>query len=123
VTPPRRTSDPGLAYRCFTTNLTQAFLGFGLGQQTEWAHQDITTAAMEGISTWAWRGGEWTIEMTFPAAPRPAYDSVVFHQRAGTVWRGTLDAGGQVTPLYKPLVLASEVKPCDETIPADTLGE
>ena len=92
-------NGPGRAFRSLLTHLTQASPGFGLDQMEEWAQQDITKAAMEGISTWAWRSGEWTIEMTFPAVPQPAYESVVFHQRAGTVWRGTLDAGGQVPPL------------------------
>ena len=117
------TNDPARAFRSLLTYLTQAFPGFGLDQQTEWAHQDITKAATEGISTWAWRSGEWTMEMTFPAVPQPAYESVVFHQRAGTVWRGTLGAAGLVTPVYESLALSFEVKPCDETIPADTLDE
>jgi hypothetical protein len=33
-------------------------------QQGEWVPRDITKAAVVGISTWAWRSGEWTLEMT-----------------------------------------------------------
>ena len=116
-------SDPEAAFQVLLAHLMQTAPGFGLDQQGEWTQQDITKAAVVGISTWAWRSGEWTLEMTFPAVPQPAYESVLFHQRAGTVWRGTLEAGGQVTPLYEPLTLSFDVKPCDETVPPDTLND
>ncbi|HUX76527.1 MAG TPA: hypothetical protein VMY40_07820 [Anaerolineae bacterium] len=116
-------SDPEAAFQVLLARLMQTALGFGLDQQGEWVPQDITKAAVVGISTWAWRSGEWTLEMTFPAVPQPAYESVLFHQRAGTVWRGTLEADGRVTPLYEPLALSFDVKPCDETVPPDALND
>lgn len=61
--------------------------------------------------------------MSFPAAPRPAYEGVLFHQRAGTVWLGTLGPDGSVTPVYGPFSLSFNVGPCDASIPADTLQD
>jgi hypothetical protein len=78
---------------------------------------------MVGVSTWAWRSGAWTLEMTFPTVAEPAYESVLFHQQAGTVWLGGVEADGQVTSVYEPLSLAFDVGSCDESIPPDTLDE
>ncbi len=116
-------SDPGAAFQLLLAHLIQTYPGFGLDQQEEWAHQDITKSGIVGISTWAWRSGMWTLEMTFPVIPEPDYESVLFHQQAGTVWHGTLKAGGQVTPADEPISLSLDVEPCDETIPLDTLDE
>ena len=108
--------SPDAAFQVLLTHLTETYPGFGLEQQEEWIPQDITRAAMVGISTWAWRSGEWTLEMYFPAVPQPTYDNTLFHQRAGTVWIGTLEADGQVTPTYEPLSLSFDVGPCDEEV-------
>ncbi len=116
-------NDPQAAFQVLLAQLIQTYPGFGLDQQRGWVKQDITKAGMVGSSTWAWRGGEWTLEMSFPVVPQTAYESVLFHQQAGTVWRGTLEADGQVTPIYSPLALSFDVGSCDETIPPDTLRE
>jgi len=116
-------SDPGGAFRALRAHLARTAPGFGLDQQAEWAQQDVTKAATVGISTWAWRSGAWTVEMTFPAVPEPAYESVLFHRQAGTLWRGTLEPGGQVTPLHKPPDLSFDVGPCDETIAPGALQD
>ena len=116
---------PQAAFRALLAHLTGTFPGFGLDQQREWAYQDISKEAVVGVSTWAWRGGEWTLEMTFPAVPEPAYESVLFHQQAGTVWRGTLEPGGRVSSTGAPVVssLAFEVGACDESVPPENLDE
>jgi hypothetical protein len=116
-------SAPETAFQALLDHLNQMYPGFGLYQQEEWISQDITKSAMVGISTWAWRSGEWALEMSFPAVPQPAYESVLFHRQAGTVWRGTLEADGRVIPLFEPPFLSFEVGSCDETIPSDTLHE
>lgn len=115
--------DPQAAFQALLTHLMQTYPGFGLDQQRGWVKQDITKEAVVGTTTWTWRSGEWTLEMTFPTAPQPAYESVLFHQQAGTVWRGTLEASGQVTPVHRPLALSSDVGPCDENLSPDTVRE
>ena len=90
-------NDPQVAFRRLLAHLIQTAPDLGLNQQEAWTHQDITKAATVGTTTWAWRSGEWTLEMTFHAVPMPDYESVLFHQQAGTLWRGTLQANGQVT--------------------------
>jgi len=114
---------PEAAFQSLRTHLIQMYPGFGLAQQTEWVSQDITTAGTTGSSTWSWRSGEWTIEMTFPSVPEPAYESVLFHGRAGTVWRGTMDADGQVNPVYEPPSLSFSVGACDQSITPDSAPE
>jgi hypothetical protein len=116
-------SDPQAAFQVLLAHLIQTYPGFGLDQQRGWVKQDITKAGTVGTSTWAWRGGEWTLEMSFPIVPQPAYENVLFHQQAGTVWLGTLEADGQVTPVYKPLALSFDVGPCDENLSPDTVRE
>jgi len=106
--------SPDAAFQVLLAHLTETYPGFGLDQQEVWIPQDITRAALMGISTWAWLSGEWTLEMYFPAVPQPTYDNTLFHQRAGTVWIGTLEADGQVTSAYEPLSLSFDVGPCDE---------
>jgi hypothetical protein len=113
----------GIAFKTLLADLTQTYPGFGLEQQREWSSQDITKAAMVGISTWAWRSGEWTLEMTFPAVPEPAYDAVLFHREAGTVWSGTLEPDGKTTPLDEPISLSFSVGEYDQSIVADTNPE
>ena len=90
-------SDPEAAFRRLLAHLIQTVPSLGLDEQGDWTHQDITKAATVGTTTWAWRSGEWTLEMTFHAVPMPDYESALFHQQAGTVWSGTLQANGQVT--------------------------
>jgi hypothetical protein len=90
-------NDPEVAFRRLLAHLIQTAPGLGLDQQEAWTDQDITKAATMGTHTWAWRSGEWTLEMTFHAVPMPDYESVLFHQQAGTAWSGTLQANGQVT--------------------------
>ncbi len=116
-------STPEAAFQTLLAHLTQTFPGFGLNQQEEWASQDITTAGLLGSSTWAWRSGEWTLEMTFPIVPQPSYECVLFHQQAGTVWSGTLETGDQVTPTYDEPSLSFDPGSCDESIPPDSLQE
>ena len=88
--------DPEAAFRYLLAHLIQTAPGLDLDQQEAWTHQDITKAATVGTKTWAWRSGEWTLEMTFHEIPMPDYESVLFHQQTGTVWSGTLQANGQV---------------------------
>jgi hypothetical protein len=57
-------NDPEAAFQVLLAYLMQTAPGFGLDQQGEWVPQDITKAAVVGISTWAWRSGEWTLERT-----------------------------------------------------------
>jgi hypothetical protein len=90
-------NDPKVAFRRLLAHLIQTAPDLGLDQQEAWTHQDITKAATVGTTTWAWRSGEWTLEMTFHEIPMPDYESVLFHQQAGTVWSGTLQANGQIT--------------------------
>jgi len=116
-------ATPEAAFRALLAWLTGTFPGFGLDQQREWAYQDISKEAVVGSSTGAWRSGEWTLEMTFPAVPEPAYESVLFHQRAGTVWRGTLEPDGRVSSMDEPPSLAFEAGPCDESVPPGDLDE
>jgi hypothetical protein len=111
------------AFQTLLAYLTQTFPGFGLDQQGEWVSQDITKEGLLGSSTWAWRSGEWTLEITFPIVPQPAYGCILFHEQAGTVWRGTLEADGQVTPVYDTPSLSFDPGSCDESIPPDTLQE
>jgi hypothetical protein len=98
--PPGMDSEPDNAFRRLCTYLIQMYPGFGIDQQDAWTSQDITKAALIGSSTWAWRSGEWTLEMTFPEMPEPSYEAVLFHQQAGTVWRGTLEPNGEIEPVH-----------------------
>jgi len=116
-------SDPQAAFQALLTHLIQTYPGFGLDQQRGWVKQDITKAGMVGVSTWAWRSGEWALEMSFPVVPQPSYESMLFHQQAGTVWLGILEASDQVTPVYTPLALSFDVGPCEEPTSPDTLHE
>jgi hypothetical protein len=115
-TPPGGESDPDSAFKQLWLYLIQMYPGFGLDQQETWTPQDITKAALIGTSTWAWRSGEWTLEMTFPAMPEPSYEAVLFHQQAGTVWRGTLEPNGQIEPAHTPLSLSFSIGASDQAI-------
>lgn len=114
---------PEAAFQSLRTHLIQMYPGFGLARQTEWVSQDITTAGIVGSSTWSWRSGGWTVEMTFPLIPEPTYESVLLHQRAGTVWRGTMEADGRVNPAYDPPSLSLSVGACDQSITPDSAPE
>ncbi len=116
-------SDPEAAFQVLLAHLTQTHPGFGLEQQGEWVQENLTPPDLVGASTWAWRSGAWTLEMSFPVVAQPAYQTTLAHQQAGIVWNGTLEADGQVTPASEPVSLTADVGPCDETIPSDTLGE
>jgi hypothetical protein len=120
---PLPTSRPDAAFQSLRAYLVQMYPGFGLNQQQEWTAQDVTQVEVMGISTWAWRSGEWTLEITRPVVPEPAYESVLFHQRAGAVWRGDLESDGQVTSLYTPPSLSFSVGTCDQSITPDTMPE
>lgn len=113
-------SPAGVAFKTLLADLIQTYPGFGLDQQRDWTSQDITKDALVGSSTWAWRSGEWTLEMTFPAVREPAYEAVLFHQKAGTVWSGTLGPDGVTTPLDEPLSLSFSMEECDQSITPNT---
>jgi len=102
--------------------LTETYPGFGLAQQEEWVPEDVTPPGLVGASTQVWRSGEWSVQITYPVVPQPAYEATLSHQRAGLVWSGTLEADGQVTSV-ETVFLSANIGPCDETIPPDTLGE
>lgn len=115
-TPPGRESDSDIAFKQLRTYLIQMYPGFGIDQQETWTSQDITKAALIGSSTWAWRSGKWTLEMTFPTMPEPPYETVLFHQQAGTVWRGTLEPNGQIEPVHTPPSLSFSIGTSDPAI-------
>jgi hypothetical protein len=120
LTPSWRESDPDSAFKRLRTYLIQMYPGFGMDQQETWTSQDITKVALIGSSTWAWRSGQWTIEMTFPAMPEPSYEAVLFHQQAGTVWRGTLEPSGQIEPVHTPPSLSFNIGTSDPAITSST---
>lgn len=109
-------------FQALLAYLTQTYPGLGLAQQGEWVQEDVTPQGLVGASTQVWRSGEWSVQITYPVVPQPAYEATLSHQRAGLVWSGTLEAGGQVTST-ETVSLSTNVGPCDETIPPDTLGE
>ena len=115
-------SDPEAIFQALLAHLTQTYPGFGLDQQGEWAQEDVTPPGLVGASTWIWRSGEWSMQISHPVVPQPTYEAILAHQRAGIVWTGTLEADGQVTDTETAL-LSADIGPCDETIPADTLQE
>ena len=119
-TPFSRGSEPDNAFKRLRTYLIQMYPGFGIDQQDAWTSQDITKAALIGSSTWAWRSGQWTLEMTFPAVPEPSYEAVLFHQQAGTVWRGTLEPNGQIEPVYPLPSLSFSIGTSDPAITSST---
>ena len=116
--------DPGAIFQAFLVHLTQTYPGFGLDQQGEWVPEDVTSPGLVGASTRVWRSGEWSMQISHPVVPQPTYEATLAHQRAGLVWTGTLETGGQVTDTdTKTTLLSASVGPCDETIPPDTLSE
>jgi hypothetical protein len=121
--PTEEFSATGVAFKTLLADLTQTYPGFGLQPPQAWTSQDITKEALVGSSTWAWRSGEWTLEMTFPAVPEPTYEATLFHQEAGTVWDGTLEADGKVIPLSGPISLSLDVVESDQSITPSTMPE
>ncbi|MDY6877650.1 MAG: hypothetical protein SWK90_15820 [Chloroflexota bacterium] len=115
-------SGPETIFQVFLAHLTQTYPGFGLGQQGDWVPEDATPPGIVGASTQVWRSGEWSVQISHPVVPQPTYEAILSHQRAGTVWTGTLETGGQVTDT-EATILSTSVGPCDETIPPDTLSE
>ena len=114
--------DPEAAFQALLAYLTQTYPGFGLDQQGEWVQEDVTPPGLVGASTQVWRSGEWSVQVSYPVVPQPAYEATLSHQRAGLVWSGMLEAGGQVTSA-ETVSLSTGVGPCDETILPDALGE
>jgi hypothetical protein len=121
--PVKEFGGAGVAFKTLLTELTETYPGFGLGQQRDWTSQDITTDARVGSSTWAWRSGEWTLEMVFAAVEEPGYDARLFHQKAGTVWSGTLEPNGRITSLEEPVSLSFSAGECDQSITPDSNPE
>jgi hypothetical protein len=116
-------SATGVAFKTLLADLIQTYPGFGLEPPQAWTSQDVTKEALVGSSTWAWRSDEWTLEMTFPAVSEPTYEATLFHQEAGTVWNGMLEADGKVTPLSEPISLSFNVGECDQSITPSTMPE
>jgi hypothetical protein len=108
------------AFGQLRTYLIQMYPGFGIDQQDAWTSQDITKAALIGSSTWAWQSDQWTLEITFPAVPDPSYEAVLFHQQAGTVWRGTLEPNRQIRPLYTSPSISVSIGTSDPAITSST---
>jgi hypothetical protein len=112
-----------VAFKTLLAYLIRTHPGFGLDQRDEWTPQDTTRNTMMVISTEAWRSRGWTLEMAFPAVPQPAYDAVLFHQEAGTVWRGTLEPDGSTESLTDLIELSFSAGECDEAITPTTNPE
>ncbi len=111
--------DPDSAFKQLLSYLKRTYPGFGLDQIQGWSKQDITKDGLLGSVTLAWRGGDWTLEMTYNVIPQPDYESKLFHERAGVVWQGTLQSDGEVA-LAEPLpTYTYDVGACDERITPD----
>lgn len=115
----RGLEDPDSAFKQLLSHLKRTHPGLGLDQIQGWSKQDITKEGLLGSVTLAWRGGDWTLEMTYNVIPRPDYESKLFHEQAGVVWQGTLQSDGEVT-LAEPLpTYTYSVGECDERITAE----
>jgi len=113
---------PEDAFSILLTHLMQAYPGFGLDQREGWASEDRTPSGLVGASTWAWRSGEWTLEIAYPVVPHPTYQGTLVHDRAGVIWRGVVGADGEVTPAEDPPVLGVEPGPCEGTVSPEAAG-
>jgi len=116
-------TDAGDAFQVLLTYLIQEYPGFGLDQQGEWSQEDVTPEGLVGASTRIWRSGEWSLQISYPVVPQPAYQAVLEHARAGVVWAGRLEPDGQVTPAGEPVVLTAGIGPCDESVSLEELDE
>jgi len=114
-------SDPQHAFRFLLNYFSETYPGFGLVQQPDWVHDDITPPGLVGVLTRIWRGGDWSLVMSSPVVAQPDYAVLLTHSRAGTVWSGTLQANGQVVA-EQPVLLSVEVGPCDQTMSPDELA-
>ncbi len=108
-------------FRTVLAYLSATYPGFGLDQQEGWAKENRTPAGLVGASTFAWRSGEWTLEVSYPVVMEPTYQVALSHAQASVVWSGTVSAAGEVTPASTPVTLTSAAGPCDESIPLDEL--
>jgi hypothetical protein len=115
-------SSSGDTFHFLLNYFDQTFPGFGLAQQPEWRHTDVTPPGQVGSSTRLWNVGEWSLVISFPIVPQPDYAVLLTHSKAGTVWSGTLRSDGQVIS-EQPVLLSVAVGPCDETMSPDELQQ
>ncbi len=115
-------SNPEDAFRYLLNYFDQTYPGFGLSQQLQWLHTNVTPPGSEGSSTRLWNAGEWSLVMSFSVVPQPDYAVLLKHSSAGTVWSGVLRSDGQVVS-EQPLLLSVAVEPCDETMSPEELQQ
>ncbi len=94
--------------------------GYGLDQvQSRWEGSDITPPELLGSTHTLFRADRWTVVIDCPVVPDPLCGVTLSHAEMGTVWKGTVDAQGQVVEDATPTGLAFE-HPCDDSATAES---
>ena len=119
----RGLEDSDGAFKQLLSYLKRTYPGFGLDQIRDWSKQDITKEGLLGHTVLAWRGGDWTLEMSFHVIPQPDYEGKLFHESAGVVWQGTLHSDGEITSAQSMPTCAYDVGECDEGITPEAADE